>query len=130
MTTAPSPRNHMFPSLQGDGRTALHWASENGHRMVCELLQAAGADGTAEDLQFVTPQDLSVQAGVDFIIVSDSNPITLKDLQDARIRVDPSEFPVRLPSPTPCSYHRTGRAERQSFIVFHASDGLSSVLNL
>lgn len=54
--------------------------------MVCELLQAAGADGTAEDLKFVTPQDLSVQAGVDFIIVSDSNPITLKDLQDARIR--------------------------------------------
>lgn len=54
--------------------------------MVCELLQAAGADGTAEDLKFVTPQDLAVRAGVDFIIVADSNPITLKDLQDARIR--------------------------------------------
>ena len=62
--------------------------------MVCELLQSAGADGTSEDNQFVTPQDLSVRAGVDFIIASDSNPITLKDLRQARIRVDPGEFPV------------------------------------
>eukprot|EP00282_Hemiselmis_andersenii_P014912 CAMPEP_0114128332 /NCGR_PEP_ID=MMETSP0043_2-20121206/10874_1 /TAXON_ID=464988 /ORGANISM="Hemiselmis andersenii, Strain CCMP644" /LENGTH=168 /DNA_ID=CAMNT_0001221511 /DNA_START=62 /DNA_END=564 /DNA_ORIENTATION=- len=81
-----------FAPTTGDGRTALHWAAANGHRGCCELLQAAGADGTAEDMTLSTPEDLSVRAGGDFIVVPDSNPITLLELRDARIRVDSNPY--------------------------------------
>eukprot|EP00281_Chroomonas_sp_CCMP1168_P008728 CAMPEP_0206260150 /NCGR_PEP_ID=MMETSP0047_2-20121206/26918_1 /ASSEMBLY_ACC=CAM_ASM_000192 /TAXON_ID=195065 /ORGANISM="Chroomonas mesostigmatica_cf, Strain CCMP1168" /LENGTH=166 /DNA_ID=CAMNT_0053687179 /DNA_START=168 /DNA_END=668 /DNA_ORIENTATION=+ len=83
-----------FAPSTGDGRTALHWAALNQHMKCCELLQSAGADGGAEDRDSVTPQDLSVMAAGDFIIIPDVNPIPLKELQQARVRVDPDSFPI------------------------------------
>jgi Ankyrin repeats (many copies) len=50
--TGPNPRGYpKLPTLRRTlfGRTALHWAAQEGHRAVVELLLEKGADVEARD---------------------------------------------------------------------------------
>ncbi len=83
-----------------DGRTALHWAAHHSHIKCCKILQDYGADVLFIDNYGHSAQELAMQAGADFFLVSKTDPIYFCELADRDDQNEDSfyfsDFPMHL----------------------------------